>query len=271
MVVIDEQHRFGVEQRAKLWRKNSIPPHILVMTATPIPRTLAMTLYGDLDVSVLDEMPAGRRPVTTRVINGSQREEAYALIREEVAAGRQAFVVCPLVADSEALEVKAATTEHARISAEVFPDLRVGLIHGRLRSADKERVMAAMRAGEIDVLVATTGIEVGGDIPNATVMLIEDADRFGLSQLHQLRGRIGRSEHAATCLLLTSIDELDPDEREHARQRLAARGGRGEPAAPRLPLREKADLDPEGRQNARQRLAAMEESPDGFCRSSGSS
>ena len=224
LAIVDEQHRFGVHQRIALKGKGpgGAEPDVLIMTATPIPRTLAMTLYGDLDVSVLDEMPAGRRPVRTQVINAAQRDEAYALIREEVAAGRQAFIVCPLVADSEALEVKAATTEHARIAADVFPDLRVGLIHGRLRSAEKEQVMSSMRAGEVDVLVATTVIEVGVDIPNATVMLIEDADRFGLSQLHQLRGRIGRSEHAATCLLLTSIDELEPDERQTARQRLAA-------------------------------------------------
>ena len=224
LAIVDEQHRFGVHQRIALKGKGpgGAEPDVLIMTATPIPRTLAMTLYGDLDVSVLDEMPAGRTPVRTEVINAGQRDEAYALIREQVAAGHQAFVVCPLVADSEALEVKAATSEHARIAAEVFPDLRVGLIHGRLRSVDKEAVMASMRAGEIDVLVATTVIEVGVDIPNATVMLIEDADRFGLSQLHQLRGRIGRSRHPSRCLLLTSIDELEPDERQAARQRLAA-------------------------------------------------
>ncbi|TMK20329.1 MAG: DNA helicase RecG, partial [Actinobacteria bacterium] len=164
----------------------------------------------------------GRRPVLTRVISPAERGEAYALIREEVAQGRQSFVICPLVADSEALEVKAATTEHARISADVFPDLRVGLIHGRLRSTEKEHVMNSMRAGEIDVLVATTVVEVGVDIPNTTVMLVEDADRFGLSQLHQLRGRIGRSEHQATCLLLTSLDDVDPEQRQTARERLAA-------------------------------------------------
>jgi ATP-dependent DNA helicase RecG len=167
-------------------------------------------------------MPPGRTPVRTEVIGPGERDRAYALIRDEVVAGRQAFVVCPLVAESEVLEVKAATTEYERIAADVLPDLRVGLIHGRMRSAEKEFVMNAMRAGEIDVLVATTVIEVGVDIPNATVMLIEDADRFGLSQLHQLRGRIGRSEHKATCLLLTSLDEGNPDERLVARERLAA-------------------------------------------------
>jgi ATP-dependent DNA helicase RecG len=181
-----------------------------------------MTLYGDLDVSVLDEMPPGRRPVRTRVIGPNERDEAYRLIREEVAAGRQAFVVCPLVSESESLEAKAATSEFERISQDVFPELRVALIHGRLRPVEKDVVMSRMRAGEIDVLVATTVIEVGVDISGATVMLIEDADRFGLSQLHQLRGRIGRSSHQATCLLLTSLDETDADERRTARERLAA-------------------------------------------------
>jgi ATP-dependent DNA helicase RecG len=224
LAIVDEQHRFGVHQRIALKAKGfeDAEPDVLIMTATPIPRTLAMTLYGDLDVSVLDEMPPGRRPVATKVIGPGERSDAYALIREEVAAGRQAFVVCPLVAESEALEVKAATTEYERISADVLPDLRVGLIHGRMRPAEKESIMTGMRAGEVDVLVATTVIEVGVDIPNATVMLIEDADRFGLSQLHQLRGRIGRSVHAATCLLLTSLDEGDPDQRLIARERLAA-------------------------------------------------
>jgi len=224
LAIVDEQHRFGVHQRIALKAKGmeDAEPDVLIMTATPIPRTLAMTLYGDLDVSVLDEMPPGRTPVRTEVIGPGERDRAYALIRDEVGAGRQAFVVCPLVAESEVLEVKAATTEYERIAADVLSDLRVGLIHGRMRPAEKEFVMNAMRAGEIDVLVATTVIEVGVDIPNATVMLIEDADRFGLSQLHQLRGRIGRSEHKATCMLLTSLDEGNPDERRVARERLAA-------------------------------------------------
>jgi ATP-dependent DNA helicase RecG len=224
LAIVDEQHRFGVHQRIALRAKGveDAEPDLLIMTATPIPRTLAMTLYGDLDVSVLDEMPPGRLPVRTRVIRPTERDEAYELIRKEVAAGRQAFVVCPLVSESEALEAKAATSEYERISGDVFPDLRVALIHGRMRPAEKDAVMAATRAGETDVLVATTVIEVGVDIPNATVMLIEDADRFGLSQLHQLRGRIGRSEHQATCLLLTSLDEAETDERRTARERLAA-------------------------------------------------
>jgi ATP-dependent DNA helicase RecG len=224
LAIVDEQHRFGVHQRVALKSKGAEEgePDVLIMTATPIPRTLAMTLYGDLDVSVLDEMPPGRSPVRTSVIGPAKRADAYDVIRREVAEGRQAFVVCPLVSESEALEAKAATSEYARISSEVFPDLRVGLIHGRMRPAEKDSVMTAMRAGEIDVLVATTVIEVGVDIPNATVMLVEDADRFGLSQLHQLRGRIGRGSHKATCVLLTSLDDIEPEQRQAARDRLAA-------------------------------------------------
>jgi ATP-dependent DNA helicase RecG len=224
LAIVDEQHRFGVHQRIALRAKggDDAEPDLLIMTATPIPRTLSMTLYGDLDVSVLDEMPAGRKPVRTEVLGPNQRDRAYEVIRREVDAGRQAFIVCPLVSDSDVLEVKAATSEYERIAHDVFADLRVGLIHGRMRPADKEQVMTAMRAGTIDVLVATTVIEVGVDIPNATVMVIEDADRFGLSQLHQLRGRIGRGGHPATCILLTSLDETDKEQRLAARERLAA-------------------------------------------------
>jgi len=224
LAVVDEQHRFGVHQRIALRAKGAdeVDPDLLIMTATPIPRTLAMTLYGDLDVGVLDEMPSGRIKVRTHVLGPADRDQAYERIRAETAAGRQAFIVCPLVSDSETLEAKAATTEFERISTDVFPDLRVGLIHGRLRSAEKERVMQALRDGEIDVLVATTVIEVGVDIPNATVMVVEDADRFGLSQLHQLRGRIGRGEHPSTCFLLTSLDETDAEQRRAALDRLDA-------------------------------------------------
>lgn len=223
LAVVDEQHRFGVHQRIALKAKGAgdTEPDLLIMTATPIPRTLAMTLYGDLDMSVLDEMPPGRLPVRTRVVGPSQRERAYEVIRREVARGRQAFVICPLVSDSEALEVKAAVSEKERMSSEVFPDLRVGLIHGRMRPAEKETVMRSMRAGEIDVLVATTVVEVGVDIPNASVMIVEDADRFGLSQLHQLRGRIGRGPHPSVCVLLTSLS-ADAEERRRARERLSA-------------------------------------------------
>ena len=223
LAIVDEQHRFGVHQRVALRAKTGdATPDLLIMTATPIPRTLALTLYGDLDVSVLDEMPPGRTPVRTIVATTpAQRRAAEDLVREQVAAGRQAFVICPLVEESSALEAKAAESEYARITVEVFPDLRVGLIHGRVRPAEKESTMRAMREGAIDVLVATTVIEVGVDIPNATVMLVEDADRFGLSQLHQLRGRIGRGSGQSTCVLLTAAD-LDADERATARRRLEA-------------------------------------------------
>jgi ATP-dependent DNA helicase RecG len=218
VAVIDEQHRFGVHQRVQLKEKATGPePDLLIMTATPIPRTLSMTLYGDLDMSTLDEMPGGRLPVITRVVppDPGSLAEVYSLIRKEVAAGRQVFVVCPLVEDSEKLQAASATAEHERLST-VFPDLRVGLIHGQMRSADKEEVMGRMRAGEVDVLVATTVIEVGIDIANATVMVVEDADRFGLSQLHQLRGRVGRGEHQSYCILIA-----DPGTPE-GEQRLAA-------------------------------------------------
>jgi ATP-dependent DNA helicase RecG len=206
VAVVDEQHRFGVHQRVQLKEKAEGPePDLLIMTATPIPRTLSMTLYGDLDVTVLDEMPQGRIPVkTTLVAPGSPAErKVYDLIRAEVAAGRQAFVVCPLVEDSEKLQAASATAEYERLTG-VFPDLRVGLIHGQMRSGEKEEVMGRMRAGTVDVLVATTVIEVGIDIPNATVMVIEDADRFGLSQLHQLRGRVGRGGHPSHCFLIAA-------------------------------------------------------------------
>src|SRR5690348_903554 len=212
LAVVDEQHRFGVEQRDAL-RQKGYNPHMLVMTATPIPRTLALTLYGDLDVSVLDEMPAGRLPVITRWRAGAQRQEAYRLVAEEVAAGRQAYIICPLVEESEALEAKSAIKEYERLKAEVFPDLRLGLVHGQVKPAEKDRVMRAFRDGEIDVLVATAVVEVGVDVPNATVMLIEDADRFGLSQLHQFRGRVGRGQRQSYCYLLSSEASMQARER----------------------------------------------------------
>jgi ATP-dependent DNA helicase RecG len=223
LAVVDEQHRFGVRQRMILREKSEggAAPDVLIMTATPIPRTLALTLYGDLDVSVVDELPKGRRPVTTRVVEEPQRDEAYDLVRSEVAAGRQAYVITPLVDESDKVQVASAEAEAARLQTEVFPDLRVGMMHGRLRPAEKESVMSRFRAGEIDILISTTVVEVGVDVPNATVMLIEDADRFGLSQLHQLRGRIGRGEHASTCLLFTTISAGD-EERKLARLRLEA-------------------------------------------------
>ena len=204
VVVVDEQHRFGVRQRAALDAKapEGLVPHALHMTATPIPRTLSLTAYGDLDATVLRELPKGRRPVETFVVDGARaRTRAYARIREEIAAGRQCFVVCPLVEESEALQARAATVEFERLRSSEFSDLRVKLIHGQMPSRDKAASMQAFAAGDADVLVATSVIEVGIDVPNASVMLIEAAERYGLSQLHQLRGRVGRGEHDSLCIL----------------------------------------------------------------------
>jgi ATP-dependent DNA helicase RecG len=200
--VVDEQHRFGVEQRDAL-RQKGYNPHMLVMTATPIPRTLALTLYGDLDISTLDEMPAGRQQIITRWRSGTRRAEAYRVIAEQVAEGRQAYVICPLIEESETLEAKAAVREYERLRAQVFPDLRLGLVHGGLKSNEKEQAMRRFRNGELDVLVATAVVEVGVDVPNASVMVIEDADRFGLSQLHQFRGRVGRGQYQSYCYVLS--------------------------------------------------------------------
>ncbi|HSM43682.1 MAG TPA: ATP-dependent DNA helicase RecG [Acidimicrobiia bacterium] len=213
VAVVDEQHRFGVAQRVLLREKADVAePDLLIMTATPIPRTLSMTLYGDLDVSIIDEMPPGRTPVTTKLMSKVEERTAWKTITGEVEKGRQAFVVCPLVDDSPKVEAASATAEHERLAA-LMPELQVGLIHGQLRPADKEQVMAAFRAGEIDVLVSTTVIEVGIDVPNATVMVIEDAQRFGLSQLHQLRGRVGRGEHPGVCILLADPTTDEGEER----------------------------------------------------------
>lgn len=201
VAVVDEQHRFGVAQRVQLRDKaDGLDPDLLIMTATPIPRTLSMTLYGDLEESVIDEMPPGRTPVETVYLGGDEAR-AWKTIRSEVEEGRQAFVVCPLVEDSPKVEASSATAEYERLR-DVFEDFRVGLIHGQLHPRDKEAVMDLFRSGDVDVLVTTTVIEVGIDVPNATVMVIEDAHRFGLSQLHQLRGRVGRGRHRGTCLLL---------------------------------------------------------------------
>ena len=203
LVIIDEQHRFGVMTRARLMSKGH-RPDVLVMTATPIPRTLALTLYGDLDTSVLDELPPGRTPIATKVYKDAAREKAYDVIRRELKAGRQTYVVLPLVEESEKLaEVKAATKERDRLALDVFPDLPIGLVHGRQSPAERQEAMERFRRGEDRILVATTVIEVGVDVPNATVMLIEHAERFGLSQLHQLRGRVGRGAAKSYCLLLT--------------------------------------------------------------------
>lgn len=222
LAIVDEQHRFGVHQRFALKERGrgGETPDVLIMTATPIPRTLALTLYGDLDVSVLDELPKGRMPVATRVIAETERESAYQMVRDEVAAGHQAFVIVPLIDESDRLDVRSAEQESERLATQLFPDLRVGKVHGRLHSRDKESVMDRFRAGEIDVLISTTVLEVGIDVPNASIMLIEDADRFGLSQLHQLRGRIGRGTAPSICLVFSSAAE--GDEASPARRRLEA-------------------------------------------------
>jgi ATP-dependent DNA helicase RecG len=202
LAVVDEQHRFGVKQRAALREKGS-EPHLLVMTATPIPRSLALTAYGDLDLSVIDELPPGRRPVETRVIYPLERQRAYNFVRAHAKKGRQAFLVFPLVEESEKLQEKAAVAEHERLKKDVFPDLRLGLLHGKMKAVEKDAVMSNFRNGETDVLVATTVIEVGVDVPNASIMMVEGADRFGLAQLHQLRGRVGRGGQKSYCLLVS--------------------------------------------------------------------
>ncbi|MBI4267594.1 MAG: ATP-dependent DNA helicase RecG [Chloroflexi bacterium] len=201
LAVVDEQHRFGVEQRSAL-RQKGFSPHVLVMTATPIPRTLALTLYGDLDLSVINELPPGRQAVKTKWLKPTQRESAYAFIKRQIGEGRQAFIICPLVEESEVIQARAAVAEYERLSQEVFPELKLGLLHGRMSSDDKEKVMRQFYSGELNILVATPVVEVGIDVPNATAMLVESADRFGLSQLHQFRGRVGRGPEQSYCMLL---------------------------------------------------------------------
>jgi len=213
LAVVDEQHRFGVTQRSAL-RQKGFNPHVLVMTATPIPRTLALTLYGDLDLSVIDQLPPGRQVVKTKWLKPGQRASGYDFLRRQVAGGRQAFIICPLVEESEAIQAKAAIAEYERLSQQVFPDLRLGLLHGRMSSGDKDKVMRRFRSGKLDILVSTPVVEVGIDVPNAAVMLVESADRFGLSQLHQFRGRVGRGQEQSYCMLLA----LNPS--EVARERL---------------------------------------------------
>jgi len=200
LAVVDEQHRFGTRQRELLRAKGKGRPHFLAMTATPIPRSLALAVYGEMAVSVIDELPPGRTPVTTEVVEPDQRSGAYDLVRKEVAKGRQAFVIYPLIEESEKSAARAATVEFERLRTQVFPELTMGLVHGRLK--DKDEVMRRFVAGEIQVLVATAVVEVGVDVPNATVMMIEGADRFGLAQLHQFRGRVGRGAGQSHCLLL---------------------------------------------------------------------
>ena len=220
LAVVDEQHRFGVMQRAALRQRGGVSPHVLVMSATPIPRTLTLTLYGDLDISTIDELPSGRRQVLTRQVPSERRDAAYGFVRKEVIDGRQAFIICPLIDESEAIEARAATEEYDRLSKEVFPELRIGLLHGRMASRDKEKVMGKFRDGELDILVSTAVVEVGIDVPNATVMLVEGAHRFGLSQLHQFRGRVGRGEHKSYCLLLSEYSTPEAKERLSAVERI---------------------------------------------------
>lgn len=212
LIIVDEQHRFGVKQRATL-RSKGTNPHLLVMTATPIPRSLALTVYGDLDLSVMDEMPPGRQAVSTYVLTPRERERAYSLIRSQVEKGRQIFIIYPLVEESDKSDTKAAVEEHSRLQSEVFPKFRIGLLHGRLKPQEKEDVMANFHAGEYHILVSTSVVEVGVDVPNATVMLIEGANRFGLAQLHQFRGRVGRGGDKAFCLLIPETPDSVENER----------------------------------------------------------
>ena len=207
LVITDEQHRFGVEQRAALSAKGC-DPHRLTMSATPIPRTLALIFYGDLDISVLDELPKGRLPVSTYAVTGKVRDRAYGFVKKQLDMGHQGYIVCPAVDESE-LDIIAAKGYYEKLSEGEFADYKLGLLHGKLPGAEKEEVMALFKTGELDLLVATTVIEVGVDVPNATIMVIENADRFGLSQLHQLRGRVGRGGHESFCVLIT--DNTSPD------------------------------------------------------------
>jgi ATP-dependent DNA helicase RecG len=214
IVVVDEQHRFGVDQRKALRTKGQgANPHTLVMTATPIPRTLALTLYGDLENTVLDEMPPGRQPIETHWFTPAERERAYSFVRQQIEQGRQAFIICPLVEESEKIEAKAAVEEHERLQREVFQKYKLGLLHGRMKADAKESVMAQFAAGDLNVLVSTSVVEVGIDVPNATVMIIEGANRFGLSQLHQFRGRVGRGQYHSYCLLIADTSASISDER----------------------------------------------------------
>ena len=217
-VVVDEQHRFGVGQRAAARDEGgeTAVPHLLVMSATPIPRSLALTVYGDLDVSVIDEMPPGRTPIKTKRFLPTDRERLYSFVRRQVQDGRQAYLIYPLVEESEVLDVGAAVDAHARLSKEVFPDLRVGLLHGRLKGAEKDDVMRSFAGGDLDILVSTSVVEVGVDVPNATMMLIEDAERFGLAQLHQFRGRVGRGAHESYCALISRVKDDAQAERLNA-------------------------------------------------------
>ena len=239
-VVIDEQHRFGVAQRAKLWTKNQTPPHILVMTATPIPRTLAMTVYGDLHVSIIDELPLGRKPVQTIHYNIKRRAQVYAFLRKQINEGRQVYVVYPLIKENEKLDLQDLQNGFNEL-CEAFPDLRISMVHGQMKAADKDLQMQRFASGETQILVATTVIEVGVNVPNATVMMIQNAERFGLSQLHQLRGRVGRGADQSYCLLLTDM-EISSDTRKRMDIMVATNDG-FRIAEEDLRLRGAGDLD----------------------------
>ncbi|MFC1974877.1 ATP-dependent DNA helicase RecG [Chloroflexota bacterium] len=215
LAVIDEQHRFGVGQRTIL-REKGFNPHMLVMTATPIPRTLSLTLYGDLDLSIIDEMPPGRQTIDTRWLTPRERERAYSFLQSQIKKGRQAFIICPLVEESEKIEARAAIEEHKRLQTEIFPRFKLGLLHGRMKADEKDKVMAAFRDKQTDILVSTSVVEVGIDVPNATAILIEGANRFGLAQLHQFRGRVGRGEHKSYCLLLADNVTSEVEQRLQA-------------------------------------------------------
>jgi len=223
LVVVDEQHRFGIVQRQRLRAKAPVMPNFLAMTATPIPRSLALTMYGDVDSSEIRELPPGRRPVRTEVVAPHARDQAYAEVREQVRQGRQVFVICPLIEESDKLEVKSAVQEYERLRDEVFPELRVELLHGRMPAREKDERMQRFATHQADILVSTSVVEVGVDVPNATVMLIEGAERFGLAQLHQFRGRVGRAEHESVCLLLQG----SPDDEGSARLRAVAETSSG--------------------------------------------
>jgi ATP-dependent DNA helicase RecG len=212
LAIIDEQHRFGVMQRLRLQQKG-VMPDVLVMTATPIPRTLALTVYGDLDTSVIDEMPPGRQPIVTRHVTEERIELVYSFLKQQVVQGRQAYVVYPVIEESETQAMKAAENMYRHLAETVFPDLQIGLLHGRLKAADKEEVMSRFQRNDLQILVSTTVIEVGVDVPNATVMVIEHAERFGLAQLHQLRGRVGRGGHQSYCVLVTGKLSEEAQER----------------------------------------------------------
>ena len=208
LVIIDEQHRFGVGQRQKLAKKDGLMPHLLSMTATPIPRTLALTIYGDLDLTIIDQMPAGRKPIITEIILPSERDEVYKKVKEEIKAGRQAYVICPRIHEADpnkekALLVKSVKAEAKRLREEIFPEFEIGEMHSKMTNLEKEKIMSEFENGEIDILVSTSVIEVGVNVPNATIILIEGAERFGLAQLHQLRGRVIRSNHQAYCYVFT--------------------------------------------------------------------